>query len=179
MQRQRGELVPIGDALSVLRRQSGHPSAHQGFTQADQVNQLVGGQRGGPRPGLHGSNDGAFAVCPAPTPGKPAPIQARQRTLHALYDGRRGHKSQRRQARRLGAKEKWQEGWWLGGATRTPSSSSNTSRISVAAGTDRLTTFSIRCAPGGLGEPFSGSTPPCGFCFGRRGRMGRLIGEKL
>ena len=46
----------------------------------------------------------------------------------------RGHKSQRRQARRLGAKEKWQEGWWLGGATRTPSSSSNTSRISVAAG---------------------------------------------
>ena len=47
MQRQRGELVPIGDALSeldvpVAAIPAASPQARRGFTVADQVNQLVG-----------------------------------------------------------------------------------------------------------------------------------------
>ena len=46
MQRQRGELVPIGDALSdlggpVQALRETPPPAQRGFTLADQVNQLV------------------------------------------------------------------------------------------------------------------------------------------
>ena len=46
MQRQRGELVPIGDALSgmdgpVKAIREATPQALRHFTQADQVNQLV------------------------------------------------------------------------------------------------------------------------------------------
>ena len=46
MQRQRGELVPIGDALSgmggpVKAIRDASPQARHHFTQADQVNQLV------------------------------------------------------------------------------------------------------------------------------------------
>ena len=46
MQRQRGELVPIGDALSgmgspVQALRDASPQARHHFTQADQVNQLV------------------------------------------------------------------------------------------------------------------------------------------
>ena len=45
MQRQRGELVPIGDALSgmggpVQALREASPQARHHFTQADQVNQL-------------------------------------------------------------------------------------------------------------------------------------------
>ena len=47
MQRQRGKLVPIGDALSgmggpVKSIREDPPQARRGFTVADQVNQLVG-----------------------------------------------------------------------------------------------------------------------------------------
>ena len=47
MQRQRGELVPIGDALAdlggpVKAIRDASPQALHHFTQADQVNQLVG-----------------------------------------------------------------------------------------------------------------------------------------
>ena len=46
MQRQRGELVPIGDALAdlggpVQALRETPPPAQRGFTLADQVNQLV------------------------------------------------------------------------------------------------------------------------------------------
>ena len=58
MQRQRGELVPIGDALSdldgpvnALRETS--PQARHHFTVADQVNQLCQRQRSGPGPRFH------------------------------------------------------------------------------------------------------------------------------
>ena len=47
MQRQRGELVPIGEALADLggpiqALRETPPPARRGFTVADQVNQLVG-----------------------------------------------------------------------------------------------------------------------------------------
>ncbi len=49
MQRQRGELFPIGEALADLggpiqALRETPPPARRGFTLADQVNQLVGGQ---------------------------------------------------------------------------------------------------------------------------------------
>ena len=53
MQRQRGELVPIGDALADLGgpvkaiRDTSPPAFHH-FTQADQVNQLVGASEADP-----------------------------------------------------------------------------------------------------------------------------------
>ena len=54
MQRQRGELVPIGDALADLPGpmksiRKAPPPAQRRFTRFDQVNQLVGaGNRTGP-----------------------------------------------------------------------------------------------------------------------------------
>ena len=91
MQRQRGELVPIGEVVSglddglVSAIRDASPQARRGFTRFDQVNQLVGASEAGPRPGFHGANDGA--LLPAPQqPRKPAPVQARQRPLHAGND---------------------------------------------------------------------------------------------
>ena len=53
MQRQRGELVPIGDALAdlggpVKAIRGASPQALHHFTQADQVNQLVGASEADP-----------------------------------------------------------------------------------------------------------------------------------
>ena len=53
MQRQRGELVPIGDALAgmggpVQALRETPPPARRGFTLADQVNQLVGASEADP-----------------------------------------------------------------------------------------------------------------------------------
>ena len=53
MQRERGELVPIGDALSgmggtVQAIRDASPQALHHFTQADQVNQLVGASEADP-----------------------------------------------------------------------------------------------------------------------------------
>ena len=53
MQRQRGELVPIGDALSsmggpVKAIRDASPQARHHFTQADQVNQLVSASEADP-----------------------------------------------------------------------------------------------------------------------------------
>ena len=53
MQRQRGELVPIGDALSgmggpVAAIRDASPQALHHFTQADQVNQLVSASEADP-----------------------------------------------------------------------------------------------------------------------------------
>ena len=90
MQRQRGGLVPIGEVFSdldgpVKKAPQPSPQAQHHFTQADQVHQLVGGQRSGPRSGIHGAADGI--VLPAPhQPQQPASVQACQRPLCALHD---------------------------------------------------------------------------------------------
>ena len=52
MQQNRGELVPIGEAIGNLSpakaiRKASPPNQHS-FTQADQVNQLCQGQRSNP-----------------------------------------------------------------------------------------------------------------------------------
>ena len=57
MQRQRGELVPIGDALSgmgspVKALREATPQARRGFTVADQVNQLVSASEADPDRGF-------------------------------------------------------------------------------------------------------------------------------
>ena len=64
MQRQRGELVPIGEVLSGLDDvpaiRDASPQARHCFTLADQVNQLVSAsQRSGPGERLYGAADGA------------------------------------------------------------------------------------------------------------------------
>ena len=68
MQRQRGELVPIGEAIGNLSPakaiRDATPQARHHFTVADQVNQLVSGQRSGPGSRLPGANDGAVLVAP-------------------------------------------------------------------------------------------------------------------
>ena len=57
MQRKHGELVPIGDALSdlggpVQALREASPQARHHFTQADQVNQLVGASEADPETGF-------------------------------------------------------------------------------------------------------------------------------
>ena len=90
MQRQRGGLVPIGEASVDLpgpvQALIPSPPTQRHFTLADQVNQLVGASEADPDLGFHGADDGA--VFPAPhQPRQPERIQARQRavdTHHAL-----------------------------------------------------------------------------------------------
>ena len=57
MQRERGELVPIGDALSgrdgpVKAIREATPQARHSFSVADQVNQLVSASEADPDPGF-------------------------------------------------------------------------------------------------------------------------------
>ena len=65
MQRQRGELVPIGDALSSMGgpvkaiRDASPQAVQHCFTVARSGGPACRGQRSGPRPGLYGANDGA------------------------------------------------------------------------------------------------------------------------
>ena len=83
MQRQRGELVPIGDALSGMGGpvQALRPNRppQRGFTLADQVNQLIGASEADPDLGFMARPDGALfaaaqqprqsiSVCPAQRP---------------------------------------------------------------------------------------------------------------
>ena len=68
MQRQRGELVPIGDALAdlggpVKAIRDASPQALHHFTQADQVNQLVGASEADPDLGFMGRT---MALCSLP-----------------------------------------------------------------------------------------------------------------
>ena len=68
MQRQRGELVPVGEALSgmdgpVKAIRAAAPQARHYFTLADQVGQLSRGPRSGPGERLHGANNGYFGPC--------------------------------------------------------------------------------------------------------------------
>ena len=65
MQRKRSELVPIAEAFSdlsgpVAALRDASPQALHHYTRFDQVDQLCYGQRSGPRPGLHGADDGAM-----------------------------------------------------------------------------------------------------------------------
>ena len=68
MQRQRGELVPIGEALADLggpiqALRETPPPARRGFTVADQVNQLVGASEADPNLGFMGRT---MALCSLP-----------------------------------------------------------------------------------------------------------------
>ena len=68
MQRQRGELVPIGDALSeldvpVAAIPAASPQARRGFTVADQVNQLVSAREADPDLGFMART---MALCSLP-----------------------------------------------------------------------------------------------------------------
>ena len=77
MQRQRGELVPIGDAVygldDVPAIRNDSPQARHHFTQADQVDRLVEASEADPERGLHGADDGAVLVTPH-QPGHPASV---------------------------------------------------------------------------------------------------------
>ena len=74
MRRKRGELVPIGEAFDgsetgrwqALREAS--PQARYHFTQADQVNQLVGASEADPDLGFMARLLALLLVCPAPIP---------------------------------------------------------------------------------------------------------------
>ena len=69
MQRQRGELVPIGDAVSGLDDvlgsaiRDGSPQARHSFTVADQVNRLVGASEADPDLGFMART---MALCSLP-----------------------------------------------------------------------------------------------------------------
>ena len=91
MQRQRGELIPIGEALGgldgpVKAIRDASPQARHHFTQADQVNQLVGASEADPERGFMART---MALCSLPrtNPGNRLQIQTTQRPLHALHDG--------------------------------------------------------------------------------------------
>ena len=92
MQRKQNSLVPVAKVIAdlpgpVQAIREASPQALHHFTQADQVNQLVSGQRSGPRPGLHGAADGTVQL-PRTNSRQPAPVQARQRPLQAHHDCR-------------------------------------------------------------------------------------------
>ena len=94
MQRQRGELVPIGDALSgmggpvKLIRDATPQALHGASPVADQVNQLVEASEADPGSRLHGADDGAVLAAPH-QPRQPASVQvASQRPVHAGNDRR-------------------------------------------------------------------------------------------
>ena len=62
MQRKRGELGPIGEALADL---SGPLQALHHFTRFDQVNQLVGASEADPNLGFHGNRQAKGREIPA------------------------------------------------------------------------------------------------------------------
>ena len=94
MQRQRGELVPIGEAFSdllgpVKAIRDATPQARHHFTQADQVNQLVYGQRQrDPDLGFMARMMALCLVAPH-QPRQPDSVHPSERPLHALHDGGR------------------------------------------------------------------------------------------
>ena len=85
MQRQRDDLVPIGDALSDLggsiqALRETPPPARRGFTLADQVNQLVGAREADPERGFMART---MALCSLPrsNPGRGNGSAGRSGTL--------------------------------------------------------------------------------------------------
>ena len=90
MQRQRGELVPIGEVVAdldgpVKAIRDASPQARHHFTQADQVNQLVSASEAEPDLGFMAR---LLALCSLPRTNSRPPerVQARQRPLYALHD---------------------------------------------------------------------------------------------
>ena len=90
MQRQHGELVPIGDALSELGGpvksiRETTPQARHHFTRADQVNQLVSASEADPDRGFLGRT---MALCSLPrsNPGNRLQYKRVNGPLHALHD---------------------------------------------------------------------------------------------
>ena len=93
MQRQQDSLVPIGAAVSglddpVKKALQTSPQARHHFTQADQVNLLVGASEADPDRGFMART---MALCSLPRrqPRQPASVQARQRAVQTDYDCRR------------------------------------------------------------------------------------------
>ena len=73
MQRQRGELVPIGDALAgmggpVQALRETPTTGAAGLHPRRSGTPVGRGQRSGPGARLHGANDGALLVAPQQTP---------------------------------------------------------------------------------------------------------------
>ena len=73
MQRQRGELVPIGEVIGgldgpVKAIREASPQARRGFTRFDQVNQLVSASEADPDLGASWRGCWRCAACPAPIP---------------------------------------------------------------------------------------------------------------
>ena len=70
MQRQRGELVPIGEVIGGLVKAIREPSpqARHYFNQADQVHQLVGAREADVDRGASWATRWRSAPCPAATP---------------------------------------------------------------------------------------------------------------
>ena len=74
MQRQRGELVPIGEVVSGLDDElvpairNDSPQARRGFTVADQVDRLVWASEAAPDRGFMARMMARCAASPAPTP---------------------------------------------------------------------------------------------------------------
>ena len=100
MQRQRGELVPVGEVIGglggpVKAIRDTSPQALHHFTRFDQVNQLVSASEADPAIGfmarmmalcsLPGNPDRQMAAHDAQQPRQPQRVQARQRPLHALH----------------------------------------------------------------------------------------------
>ena len=89
MQRQRGELVPIGNAISglddaprlAIREES--PQSRHHFTRFDQVNQLVTASEADPDLGFMARLDGALLIA-AHQSRRPERVQARQRAVLIL-----------------------------------------------------------------------------------------------
>ena len=91
MQRQRGELVPIGEVVAdldgpvkKLRDAPGGSPLHP----LRSSEPACRGQRSGPRSRLHGADAGAVQPA-AQQPRQPDSVCPSQRPLHALHDGRR------------------------------------------------------------------------------------------
>ena len=90
MKRKQDGLVPITDALSerdvsMTAIPAASPQARHHFTLADQVDQLVTVSDADHDRGFMAR---MMALCSLPRakPRQPAPVQARQRPVHALYD---------------------------------------------------------------------------------------------
>ena len=81
MQRQRGELVPIGEVIDdldgpVKAIREASPQARHHFTRFDQVNQLVGASEADPDLGFMGRTMALCSLAPE-QPRQPASVQAR------------------------------------------------------------------------------------------------------
>ena len=101
MQSKRNGLVPIGEVFGgldgpVMALRKTSPQAVRPFTQADQINQLVGASESDPDLGFM-ARLMALCILPRTNPRQPASVQARQRPLHTGHVLQRGNKIALRQ----------------------------------------------------------------------------------